>query len=92
MSQGWIVYLICDYRGQEGYQRSNLTADINEKDQRFIEDIARRASSGKGKQKPKLKSSCSERTAHSAVYQHSPRDKSSRSAKDQAGCLKEPKR
>ncbi|XP_024227460.1 uncharacterized protein LOC100742807 [Bombus impatiens] len=79
-------------RGQEGYQRSNLTADINEKDQRFIEDIARRASSGKGKQKPKLKSSCSERTAHSAVYQHSPRDKSSRSAKDQAGCLKEPKR
>lgn len=92
MNQAWIVYLICDYRGQEGYQRSSLTADINEKDQRFIEDIARRASSGKGKQKPKLKSSCSERTAHSAVYQCSPRDKSSRSAKDQAGCLKEPKR
>ncbi|KOX78635.1 hypothetical protein WN51_07496 [Melipona quadrifasciata] len=77
-------------RGPEGYQRSNSPADINEKDQRFIEETVRRVSNGKSKQKPKSKSSCSERTAHSIVYQ-SLREKSSKSVRDQAS-LKEPKR
>ncbi|CAL7952320.1 unnamed protein product [Xylocopa violacea] len=62
-------------RGQEGCQRNNTPADINEKDQRYIESVIRRTSSAKAKQKPKLKSSCSEGTAHSANYQNSPRDK-----------------
>ncbi|KAK9303441.1 hypothetical protein QLX08_004921 [Tetragonisca angustula] len=77
-------------RGPEGYQRSNLTADMNEKDQRFIEETVRRVSNGKSKQKPKSKSSCSERITHPTVYQ-SLREKSSRSVRDQAN-LKEPKR
>ncbi|KAK1129222.1 hypothetical protein K0M31_020350 [Melipona bicolor] len=77
-------------RGPEGYQRSNLPADMNEKDQRFIEETVRRVSNGKSKQKPKSKSSCLERTAHSIVHQ-SLREKSSKSVRDQAS-LKEPKR
>ncbi|CAK9797129.1 hypothetical protein ANTPLA_LOCUS1101 [Anthophora plagiata] len=78
--------------GQEGCQKSNLAIDINEKDQRFIEEIIRRVSSGKSKPKPKTKSSCSERTAHSGIYQFSPRDKIVKTSKDQAGSAKELKR
>lgn len=93
MNDNWIQSITClihNYRGPEGYQRNNLTTDINEKDQRFIEETVRRVSNGKSKQKPKSKSSCLERTAHSIVYQNL-REKSSRSVKDQAS-LKEPKR
>ncbi|KOC62773.1 hypothetical protein WH47_03757 [Habropoda laboriosa] len=79
-------------RGQEGCQRNSLGVDINEKDQRFIEEAVRRVSSGKCKPKPKSKSSCSERTANLGIYQHSSRDKSVRTARDQTGCLKELKR
>lgn len=82
--------LIYNSREQEGCQRSNLAGDINEKDQRIIEEATRRASSGKSKQKPKSKSSCLERTVYSGAY--TPRDRSAKSVKDQAGCSKEQKR
>ncbi|CAK9815420.1 hypothetical protein ANTQUA_LOCUS8428 [Anthophora quadrimaculata] len=82
----------CQQRGQDGCQKSNFAVDINEKDQRFIEEIIRRVSNGKSKPKPKAKSSCSERTAHSAIYQFSPREKIVKTPKDQAGSAKELKR
>ncbi|XP_026674606.1 uncharacterized protein LOC113465120 [Ceratina calcarata] len=79
-------------RGQEGCQRNSLTIDMNEKDQRFIEDVVRRISSGKCKQKPKSRSGCSEKTAHPGIYQHSPREKSAKTIKEQPACAKDPKR
>ncbi|XP_026301689.1 uncharacterized protein LOC100576779 [Apis mellifera] len=78
-------------RGQEGCQRNILAAELNEKDQRFIEEIIRRIN-GKSKQKPKSKSCCSEKTAHCCSHQSTPREKTSRSAKDQTGYTKEIKR
>lgn len=85
-------HLLCNYRVQEGCQRSNLAGDISEKDQRFIDEVVRRVASGKSKLKPKSRSSCSERTTHSSMYQSSPRDKGPRTARDQASYLKESKR
>lgn len=79
-------------RGQEGYQRNNWTIDIIEKDQRYIEDLVRRISSGKCKQKPKSKSGCSEKTTHPYVYQYSPREKSAKTTKEQPASAKELKR
>lgn len=83
--------MTCNYRGQEGCQRNILAAELNEKDQRFIEEIIRRIN-GKSKQKPKSKSCCSEKTAHCCSHQSTPREKTSRSAKDQTGYSKEMKR
>ncbi|XP_043249062.1 uncharacterized protein LOC122395510 [Colletes gigas] len=79
-------------RGQEECRRNNLAGDINEKEQKFIEEVVQRVSTGKSKQKPKSRSAYSDRTPNLGTYQASPRDKSSRTTKEQTGSFREPKR
>ncbi|XP_076163946.1 uncharacterized protein LOC143144949 [Ptiloglossa arizonensis] len=79
-------------RGQDECQKNNLTLDVNEKEQRFIEETIRRVSSTKGKQKSKSKNTCSDKTSNSYAYQASPRDKSSKAIKDPPSSFKESKR
>ncbi|KZC08774.1 PREDICTED: uncharacterized protein LOC107186837 [Dufourea novaeangliae] len=79
-------------KGKDECQRGSLTVDINEKDQRSIEEIVRRMSSGKNKLKLKPKSACSEKSPNYGIHQASPRDRNAKTMKDQAGSLKEPKR
>ncbi|XP_078050697.1 uncharacterized protein LOC144477107 [Augochlora pura] len=66
-------------------QRNNLLLD--EKEQRIIEDIQRRFSIGKNKQKQKPRT----HEKNYGNHQSSPRDRSART-KDQGGPLKQPKR
>ncbi|XP_076240326.1 uncharacterized protein LOC143182889 [Calliopsis andreniformis] len=88
-----ITRLFSNHPRQEDCQKSNLLADINEKDQRLIEDIVRRTLNTKTKQKPKSKSACSERTMVSwnDGYLLTPRDRNPRT-KDQTCVTKEAKR
>ncbi|XP_076686254.1 uncharacterized protein LOC143378435 [Andrena cerasifolii] len=79
-------------RGQDESKKSSVLVDINEKDQKFIEEIVRRVSSAKSKQKPKAKSARSEKNANCSAYQTSSRDKSARPAKDQTGLSRDAKR
>ncbi|XP_076224199.1 uncharacterized protein LOC116424456 [Nomia melanderi] len=80
------------YKCQDEQQRNSFGAEINERDQRFIEEIAKRTLSGKSRQKSKQKSSCPERSPNHGSHQASPRERSARTTRDQAGSLKESKR
>ncbi|XP_034191156.2 uncharacterized protein LOC117609219 isoform X1 [Osmia lignaria lignaria] len=75
------------------YQRGQEGIEINEKDQRYIEEVAR-MTSVKSKQKQKSKSACSERTPHTIAHQTaiSPRERSVKTMKDQTSSLRETKR
>ncbi|XP_033335433.2 uncharacterized protein LOC117225781 [Megalopta genalis] len=74
----------CQQSYKDEHQRNSFLLD--EKDQRYIEDILRRSSSGKNKQKQKPRT-----TEKNYGNQASPRDRSART-KDQGGPLKQPKR
>ncbi|XP_076278878.1 uncharacterized protein LOC143208356 isoform X2 [Lasioglossum baleicum] len=80
----------CQLSYKDDHQRTSFPMDMNEKDQRYIEDAVRRATNGKNKQKTKPKNS-SERNPNHGNHQASPRERNAKS-RDQPGPLKEPKR
>ncbi|XP_076388314.1 uncharacterized protein LOC100876679 isoform X2 [Megachile rotundata] len=73
----------CCLREKEVF-KATIANEMNEKDIKFVEELVRRMTNAKSKQKPKSKSACFERSMHSGVHQIiSPRDKSARTMRDQ---------